>query len=275
MVDKKKEPRTDAQQKTDTALQKADFERQEKEWALAPYTANLGNYDRGIRVQQMQWLLQQDVMSHFAKGCILMEIKEREDAKTFSQILSEEFGGMSLRSAQHYMLYAKKCVDLKKIKEFGVKNWSKMITLMHSTTDEQLKEIEDKGINGKVLDEFDGLSVRDFKKLLKKYKTDTEKVVKAETHDLKVERDSLVKELDRLKAFDPENNDVAWSVPKMEAISKLHDELDTALRLFAFDKRILAHPELQAKVEGIQREIEARFKLFTDNWDAQVDEEQD
>jgi len=202
-----------------------------------------------------------------------MEIKERENLQTFANTLTVNFGGMSQRDAYYHMAFAKKCVDLRKIKEFGEKNWSKTLALLHSTTDEQLKEIEEKGINGKVLDEYDGMSVRDFKKLLKKYKDDASKVIKEEVKNIETEKKLLIKEVDRLKAFDPEGKDASWSVEQMQVIDKMTDELDTALRKFVKDPRILDHPELQAKIEGIQAKVQKRFKIFVADWDAYVNGE--
>ena len=59
----------------------------------------------------------------------------------------------------------------------------------------------------------------------------------------------------------------------MQVIDKMTDELDTALRKFVKDPRILDHPELQAKIEGIQAKVQKRFKIFVADWDAYVNGE--
>jgi hypothetical protein len=266
---KKSEELTEREIEARAALAARDTAVMQKEWALAPY--NLGKlYDLGLRVQQAKWLLKQEVGIRFALGCILMEIKEHENLQTFAKILGEEFGGMAQRTAYNYMLFAKKCVDLPKLKSFAEDNWSKALVLMHSCTEDELKELEDKGLDGRVLDDMDGMSVRQLKAALRKHKHETDKIVRAETHALKVEKDALIKENEQLRAFSPESKDMDWSMEQTKEIEAALNGFDVLLRRFAFDERILGHPELQALVEGVHRRMEARLKHFISDWDARV-----
>lgn len=271
MAKKKSEKLSDKEVAERVALAKHDMAVINKEIALKPFTMNQP-YNLNLKGEQMQWLLKQDVMSNFAKGCILMEVKERENAQTFAHFREEVCGGMGQRIAETYMLFSKKCVELKNITAFGEKNWSKVITLLHGTTEEQLKEIEEKGIDGKSLDEFDGMSVRDFKRLLKTYKHDTDKVIKAETHTLKVERDSLVKENTKLKAQ-------VESVTSPKAMLDVIANLDKIF--MEFERKIQVvfcpalHDDLQTQAKIINRvdDMKSRIMQLGDRLDSFIGEE--
>lgn len=191
--------RTEEEIKANTALRKMDIDIFTTDKTLEPFA--LGEYNIKMRSQQMQTLLRQDVTSNFFKGCILLQIKQRENLQTLQTFLEDSCGGMSQRSAYYYMTYAKKCIELKKLKEFGEKNWSKLIALMHSCSDEELKEIEKNGIKGKALSEFDGYSVLDFKRELKKWKTEGEKTVKEETRNISLQLNHALEENKNLKAL--------------------------------------------------------------------------
>lgn len=218
---------TDEMTKERLALARRDIDIFTLEKTLEPYASE--PYDIKMREKQMQWLLRQDVMSNFAKGCILLEVKERESFQTFGNFLEEACGGMRKSTAYNFMLFAKKCLELKKVKEFGEKNWSKMIALMDSCTDEELKEVEKNGIKGKALSEFDGYSVRDFKRELGKYKGDFDKTLKEETRNIALELDTTLKENKMLKAQlkHPETDGEFEKVWNLAA-----KQLDEACRLF-------------------------------------------
>ncbi|MBI3755754.1 MAG: hypothetical protein HY265_06310 [Deltaproteobacteria bacterium] len=250
------------------ALARQDVERIQKECALEPYAANLGKYDLNTRIQQGKWLLKQQAGIHFALGCVLMEIKERESLQSLAKILSDDFGGISQRHAYNLITFAKKCVDLKKIKEFAEDNWSKVIAMLNGNTEEQLKEIEEKGLHGKALDEFDGMSVRQFKQQLRKYKGDTEKVVRAETHTLKVQLEKTLKELDEAKAQLPQAEDIAWQLKQFEEVEKKAQSFITACRRFVFDPRMKAEEnlEIQGAVEKLIAETTKSWRHLANDW---------
>jgi hypothetical protein len=180
------------------ALMMRDLEMKKLEVALEPYGFG-DDYNLKAYIEQGKWLLRQEAGIHLGLGCILLEIKHRENSQTFAKIISEDFGGMSQRCADNYMTFAKKCIELKKLQAFGEKNWSKLLALMHGMTDEQLKEIEEKGIDGKALDEFDDMSVRDFKRVIKKLTEKFDDTLAIKTLKLKSERDDLKNERDELK----------------------------------------------------------------------------
>lgn len=230
---KKHEEDTVGEQRAKLALARQDTDIFTTDKTLEPYA--LGQYDIKMRSLQMQTLLRQDVTSNFFKGCILLQVKQRENLQMLQTFLEDSCGGMSQRSAYYYMTYAKKCIELKKLKEFGEKNWSKLIALMHSCSDEELKEIEKNGIKGKALSEFDGYSVRDFKRELKKYKEDFEKTVKEEVRGIKLERDQALEENKNLKALvvDPKTTEGFDQLFKF--VERKTDEIFTAASKLKFE----------------------------------------
>lgn len=231
---KKQEEYTVEEQRARLALANQDIEIFGLNKTLEPYS--LGQYDIKMREQQMQTLLRQDVTTNFFKGCILLEIKGKENSATFAHFLQEACGGMSRRSAYYYMTFTKKCIDLKKLKEFGQNNWSKMITLMHSCTDEELKEIEEKGIRGKPLSEYDNLSVPDFKRLMKKLEEEKDKIVAEETRGIRLERDQALEENKKLKARDSDAKTVEGFALIFKSIENKADEIWAAAARLDFEK---------------------------------------
>ncbi|MBE7415111.1 MAG: hypothetical protein HS130_07755 [Deltaproteobacteria bacterium] len=152
-------------------------------------------------------------------------------------------------------------------------NISNVYTLLEAP-EEDLKELESKGVlAGNTLDDLQAMSVKEMRDLIKKLKNETEKIVKAEVKNIETEKKALIKEVERLKAFDPEGKDASWCIGQMQLVNELADEFDTALRRFMKDPRILEHPELQAKVEAIQTRVQERFRLFVKEWDEYVNPE--
>lgn len=85
-----------------------------------------------------------------------------------------------------------------------------------------------------------------------------ESAVEEETKTLTVERDALVKELTRLKVFDPEGKDRSWSVEQMKKISQSCNEFALLCSKFIMDDRIEGDVQLMAEVEkwmGIARRV--------------------
>lgn len=153
--------------------------------------------------------------------------------RTFGQLLEEEFGGMPRRTAYDRMAFAKKCFNLPKIKEFGDKNWSKVTALLHGTTDEQLKDVEVNGILGIPLDEFDGLTVKQFKEEIKKLRHDTDKIVKEETKTIEAEKKALICENQHLRSLvspvnTPEEFKATWDncIKGLEDVMRKLNHLD-------------------------------------------------
>jgi transcriptional regulator with XRE-family HTH domain len=85
---------------------------------------------------------------------------------------------------------------------------------------------------------------KEMEKLKKRFETG----VAEETKGLTVEKDALVKELTRLKVFDPAEKDLSWSVQQMKEISKAGLTFTALIQKFILDDRLDGEFELQAEV---------------------------
>ena len=117
------------------------------------------------------------------------------------------------------------------------------------------------------------MSVKKMRDLIKKLKTETDKVVKEEVKGLEAEKKALIKENERLAAFDPEGRDIGWSEEQIKTVKLSLNGFNDTARRFVFDDRILEHPELQVKIEGIMAEAEASLNLLKENWENFVSED--
>ncbi|NTU43275.1 MAG: hypothetical protein HGA78_09570 [Nitrospirales bacterium] len=228
------------------------------EEALAPYGMNQA-YSLDLRVQQGKWLLRQEVGIRFALGCVLLEINARENFQTFGKVVSDEFG-LAKSAAYNYMAFAKKCMDLPKLKTFAEENWSKAVALLDSCTDEELKEIEDKGLNGKVLGEYDGLSVREFKQLLK----DREKEFQEADHRIHTQYKGRI---EALRDAVPHPDDDSWAAKPLARIEEHLMRLMNELNAFAFNPLIVGNGNIKAKIEGTYQIGYRAFTEFIHKWD--------
>lgn len=75
-------------------------------------------------------------------------------------------------------------------------------------------------------------------KKLEKQKANTDKIIEEETKGLKIERDALVKQVERLKPYDIEEKDETWSIEYLEKMERLCSEFEFAARHFIVDKRL-------------------------------------
>ncbi|MDA8085207.1 MAG: hypothetical protein M0Z75_00720, partial [Nitrospiraceae bacterium] len=186
----------------------------------------------------------------------------------------DEFGGMHPATAYNYMLFAKKCVDLKKIREFAADNWSKVLALLHSCTEEELKEIEEKGLEGNVIGKYDGKSVREFKKILEKRDRDDQAVIREAEKAHKKEMKHLLEKIERLEPFDPENKSGDWALDQLKVVDDILGEADRALRKFRLDKRLRETPEVMAKISGLIERMRVRVEDLSGDFDAFLGEEE-
>jgi transcriptional regulator with XRE-family HTH domain len=89
-------------------------------------------------------------------------------------------------------------------------------------------------------------------KELERIKKRAENAVTEETKNLTVERDALVKELTRLKVFDPEEKDISWSVERMKAIKDVCMEFVVLCSKFIMDERLLDNEHIVLRAEIIK-----------------------
>ncbi|MBF0459585.1 MAG: hypothetical protein HQK99_16975 [Nitrospirae bacterium] len=231
---------------------------------LSPYGLNQP-YDLNLRVQQIKWYLRQEVNIRFPLGCLLLEIKENESFNKFIEILNAEFSGMSKSTACNYMVFAKKCMELPKLRQFAEANWSKAIALLESYSDESIKEIEEKGINGQALEEYDGLSVNEFKALIKKL---TKKQDQNPELDQAIQDNKLLRqEIDGFRLMVPNGPDASWASDMLTEIENTFQKLDNYLSSIAFDARVIGDDNMQAQVVGLHARMMDRFWRFEQRWE--------
>lgn len=229
-------------------------------------------YNKEVYVNEVRFFLGTVAGSIIEVGKRLLVIKEKEGYGNFHRIIEEEIG-LSTRTAYRFMNVALKSERYPEINLRQLATSSNVYALMEAP-DEDLKELEEKGVMaGNTMDDLQRMSVKEMRDLIKKLKTETDKIIKEEVKNIEVEKKALIKELNRLKVFDPEAKAApTWVVDQMEEVERQINEVDDTLRKFVFDPKVLEHPDIQARVEAIQRRLEKRLELFVGNWDAFVNE---
>ena len=87
-----------------------------------------------------------------------------------------------------------------------------------------------------------------------------------ETKALKAEKDALVKEVQRLKVFDPEDKDETWSLEQMKAIMATCADFTMQCRRFVLDDRLEGNIPLQAKIEGVITQAQLAISDLSALW---------
>lgn len=96
-----------------------------------------------------------------------------------------------------------------------------------------------------------------------------ENAIKEETHSLLVEKEALVKENKRLKAFDPQDKDRTWSIEQAKEIEKACQTFVICCSKFIVDERIEDDRHLQALVEKHLTEATAMLHDLRRRFDEQ------
>jgi phage shock protein A len=109
---------------------------------------------------------------------------------------------------------------------------------------------------------------KELKAKLDRATKETDKIVDEATKGLTLERDALIKEVGRLKPFDPSGEDVSWSKEHMEKIHELTGELAVKCRQFIMDDRLKEreHRQLQAQVEMYLQQAEFALQDLRADW---------
>ncbi len=247
------------------ALEAHDIEVMHRESRTAQIEGD-SPYNKDTYVYECRFLMQKTAEAIIEIGKRLLVMKEREGHGNFTRIVEEEIG-IPYTSANRFMNVAIKTGKFPKIdfSQFG--RISNVYSLLEAP-EEDLKELEERGVlAGYGVDEFAAMSVTEMRDTIKKLKSDTDKIVKEETKTIIAEKNALIKENERLAAFNPEDKDIDWSEEQMKAVKKALSIFGDTSRRFVFDDRILEHPELQVKVEGLISEAEATLKLLRENWE--------
>lgn len=257
--------------KTSQALEAHDIELMQRE-SKTEQLEGVQPYSRELYISEIRFLVSRTVSDIMDAGKRLLVIKEKEGYGNFTKICEEEIG-IPHSTAYRFMNAALKSGKFPQINFKDFSHVGKVYALLEAP-EEELKELEEKGIlAGYGVDELQAMSVKQMRDLIKKLKTETDKVVKEEVKGLEAEKKALIKENERLAAFDPEGRDIDWSEDQMKAVKLSLGGFNDTARRFVFDDRILEHPELQVKIEGIMAEAEASLKLLKENWENFVSED--
>jgi len=108
---------------------------------------------------------------------------------------------------------------------------------------------------------------KDLTTRIEKLEKHSKKVIAEETKALSCERDALVKENVRLKAFDPGEKDHTWSVEQMTAVRAAAISFTAAVRKFSMDERITEDMHVQGQVEALMAETDKYFRALRQDWD--------
>ncbi|MBF0487869.1 MAG: hypothetical protein HQK98_06885 [Nitrospirae bacterium] len=222
-------------------------------------------YSKDLYVTQIRLELERAADALFMAGKMLLVVKENEPHGEFVRIL-EEVLGIPHASAYRMMSAALKAEAHPKIDFTNFDKKSKIYTLLEAP-DEDLKELEEKGVMaGATLDEWLGMSVKEMRAKIHKLKHDVDKIVKEETKGLKIEVDSLVKQVEKLRAFDPDGKDINWSKEQISVIEKQFIELQLSIRKLVIDPRLKDNLPAQAAVAQKIYGMERMIKFLIRDW---------
>lgn len=263
--------RGETDKKVETALTAHDAELLSREVNTSLLEGDIP-YNKETYVLRIKLSFKRTVEEMLFAGKWLLVMKEREGHGNFIGIVEDEIG-VPYKTAQRCMNAALKAGKFPGIEFAKMDKLSNLYTLLEAP-DEDLAELEEKGIlAGRTIDELDGMSVKNLKDEIRRLKGDINKVVKEEVKGLAAERKALLNEVKRLSVNDPEGKDLDWSEKQAEEIRAATQAYTDAIRRFVFDERILDHPELQVKVEGILAEAKASLRLLDENWENFVTED--
>ena len=118
----------------------------------------------------------------------------------------------------------------------------------------------------KIIEEKDSIRQR-----VDKLEKDVAGVVKEETKGLKAELGAALREVKRLKPFDPEEKDRSWSVEQMAEICGHCDAFSTAIYKFVLDPRLKGDHQLIAEINGYILASEAELRDLRDRFETEYD----
>lgn len=114
---------------------------------------------------------------------------------------------------------------------------------------------------------------KDLKAKLNKARKNTERIIEEETKGLKAERDALVKEVGRLKEFDPAEKDISWAEEYLSGLKDLVAQFDVGVRRMVMDERLHDAMDVQARCQVFIDTMVRQAKGLQRDWDAQFNAE--
>ena len=106
---------------------------------------------------------------------------------------------------------------------------------------------------------------------VKKLEKDKDDIVREETKSLFLEKELAVKELKRLKAFDPETKDRSWSVEQLASLNKDGNSYCNAISKFILDPRMKDDWSLVTQIHALICEAELTLRDLRNRFDAEHD----
>jgi len=94
-------------------------------------------------------------------------------------------------------------------------------------------------------------------------------IVREETKALMMEKELAVKEVQRLKVYDPETKDRSWSVNQMTELNKDGNSYCNTIAKFILDPRMKEDRKLTAQIDSLITEAEMTLKDLRDRFDAE------
>jgi len=252
------------------ALELRETERLTRDVKTAQIAGDLP-YTRESYIGHAKFYLTRTAESMMMVGKLLVVIREKEGYGEFGAIITGELG-MTIPTAYRFMNIALKAekrpsIDFSQFEKFG------QIAALLEAPEEDLKELENKGVlAGIEIDELQRMTVRELRDLVKELKQDREAIAKGIEKEVKAEMTALKNEIKRLSPFDPKakGEDLEYLVAQVEAVDTALNEVDNMLRAFVVDERVLEHPDIQNRVEGIQTRMRNRIESFIEDWDGFV-----
>jgi hypothetical protein len=199
---------------------------------LAPAAMDGEWISREARLQTLEAMAEgardQYVRANLEIGQILREHRDLCRAKTaadgrtyenrFDRLVARL--GFTIRHAYQLITVACGVAQLPSLTTLANRNWSKALTLIQGTTEEQIAQIAS-GQSDLTLDEIDKMPVRKLKVELRRLETEKDKLIARETAVLRKERDDLVKDVARLSDLTGDDLD---SVRR--TVQRLTEEVD-------------------------------------------------
>jgi len=99
---------------------------------------------------------------------------------------------------------------------------------------------------------------------------DKDGLVKEETQGLRTEVKALVKEVKRLKPFDPEERDLSFATEQMQGIQDTVLSAVALMSSFIVDERVQQEPVIMGQVEGHLQTIELALANLRTRWERAV-----
>ncbi len=181
-------------------------------------------YNRERIIERTQDACKRGILAFYDVGRGMILVREHEDAQTFAQILEKYFPGISRRTAENYMNFARHAAKLPNFKAFceSAGGWSKGLTMLQFCTEEELQGFEEAGeIRGFSAEEISGMSVRQMQRALLKAKEKAQQQVAEATEKTTRENARLKEENAALKTM--------TESPSVEQARKLLDAAGRAV----------------------------------------------